>query len=343
MFPMRNLLFICIFLVLFGCSKPSATPAAEITVYTHRHYPADQALFDAFSRESGITVNVLKAKADELIKRLEIEGAESAADVLITVDAGRLVRAKEKGLLQAVQSDTISERIPAAMQDPDSQWFALTKRARVLVYAKDRVDVATLSSYESLMDEQWRGRILVRSSQNIYNQSLLASITHHHGGEAAEAWAKAVVANMARTPKGNDRDQIRAVAAGKGDLAIVNTYYLGLLLNADDPADQALAGHMGVFFPNQGDRGTHINVSGIGVTAHAPNREGAIKLIEFLARKDSQEVFAQSNYEYPVNPQAQAGEFLQSWGEFKSDTVPLTLLGELNTEAGQTFDRAGWR
>jgi iron(III) transport system substrate-binding protein len=315
----------------------------EVNVYTHRHYKADQELFAQFEKETGITVNVVNAKADELMQKMSLEGAQSPADVLITVDAGRLVRAKNKGLLQSASSVFLNKTIPSHLKDADNHWFALTKRARVIVYNPEKVKAKELSSYESLTNKKWKNKILIRSSDNIYNQSLLASIIANNGEEKASEWTKGIVANMARSPKGNDRDQVKAVIAGEGDIAIVNTYYIGKLLNSKNP-DEVLAGKgIKVFFPNQNDRGTHINVSGAGVAKYAPNKENAIKFIEFLASKKSQEVFAKANYEYPVNREVVSSDLLKSWGEFKEDTLSLTKLGENNKKAVIIFDQSSWK
>jgi iron(III) transport system substrate-binding protein len=315
----------------------------EVNVYTHRHYKADQELFAQFEKETGITVNVVNAKADELMQKMSLEGAQSPADVLITVDAGRLVRAKNKGLFQSASSVFLNKTIPSHLKDADNHWFALTKRARVIVYNPEKVKAEELSSYEALTNKKWKNKILIRSSDNIYNQSLLASIIANNGEEKASEWTKGIVANMARSPKGNDRDQVKAVVAGEGDIAIVNTYYIGKLLNSKNP-DEVLAGKgIKVFFPNQNDRGTHINVSGAGVAKYAPNKENAIKFIEFLASKKSQEVFAKANYEYPVNREVVSSDLLKSWGEFKEDTLSLTKLGENNKKAVIIFDQSSWK
>jgi iron(III) transport system substrate-binding protein len=317
--------------------------AKEVTVYTHRHYPSDQGLFAKFEKETGIKVNVVNAKADELIQKMTQEGEQSPADVLITVDAGRLVRAKDKNLLQSIDSELLSNRVPANLRDEDNQWFALTKRARVIAYARDRVTPAQLSTYENLAADTWKSKILVRSSGNIYNQSLMASIIAHNGEEVAKTWAEKVVSNMTRLPKGNDRDQIKAVVAGEGDLAIVNTYYIGKLLNSSDATEVTAGQGVGIFFPNQEGRGTHINISGAGVAKYAPNKENAIKFIEFLASKEAQEVFAKANYEYPVNAEVEPSELLQSWGTFKEDQLSLSELGRNNKKAVILFDEAGWK
>ena len=230
--------------------------AAEINVYTHRHYDSDKILFKRFTDMYGIEVNVIKGSADQLIQRLQSEGKNSPADILLTVDAGRLVRAKNMGLLEAVSSKTLTKNVPEKMRDSENHWFGLSVRARVIAYAKDRVKESQLSTYEDLADPKWKGKIVVRSSNNIYNQSLMASLINENGADNALKWAKSVRKNMARKPRGNDRDQARAVASGVADLAIVNTYYLGLLANSSDKADREVAEKLNIFFPNQNGRGT---------------------------------------------------------------------------------------
>ncbi|MEM9142223.1 MAG: Fe(3+) ABC transporter substrate-binding protein [Bacteroidota bacterium] len=331
--------------VLLSCrnTPKNEEKAPEVNVYTHRHYPPDQELFAQFEKETGIKVNVVNASADELIQKMQLEGPASPADVLITVDAGRLVRAKEKGLLQSIKSPFLDSIVPPHLQDDDQQWFALTKRARVIAYAKDRIAPGQLSTYENLASDSWKNKLLIRSSSNIYNQSLMASLIAHLGEEKAKAWAKKIVGNMARTPKGNDRDQVKAVVAGEGDLAIVNTYYVGRMINSDDPVESKAGEGVGIYFPNQQGRGTHINISGAGVAKHAPNKENAIKFIEFLASGEAQSVFAEANFEYPVNPNVKPAPLLQEWGSFKEDTLPLSQLGTNNKAAVLLFDEIGWQ
>ncbi|WP_435262508.1 Fe(3+) ABC transporter substrate-binding protein [Tenacibaculum sp. nBUS_03] len=345
---MKNILSLIMFVFLFtACKKENKKQEEkkqqEVNVYTHRHYKADQELFAQFENETGIKVNVVNAKADELIQKMTVEGEQSPADVLITVDAGRLVRAKDKGLLQSATSEFLENTIPSHLKDADNNWFALTKRARVMVYNPEKVKVEELSTYEDLTNEKWNKRVLIRSSGNIYNQSLLASIIANIGEEKAEEWAKGIVKNMSRSPKGNDRDQVKAVVAGEGDVAIVNTYYIGKLLNSKDPEEVKAGKGIKIFFPNQEGRGTHINVSGAGIARYAPNKENAIKFIEFLASEKAQQVFAKANYEYPVNTKIKPSDLLASWGTFKEDTLSLTLLGKNNKKAVLTFDRAGWK
>ena len=339
----KILSFIALATVFLAC-KPEAKKEQEqvVNVYTHRHYKADQELFAQFEKETGIKVNVVNAKADELIQKMTVEGEQSPADVLITVDAGRLVRAKDKDLLQSATSEFLNKTIPTHLRDADNQWFALTKRARLIAYNPEKVKAEDLSTYEALTDAQWKNKILIRSSSNIYNQSLLASIIAHEGEEKALQWAEGIVANMARSPKGNDRDQVKAVVAGAGDLAIVNSYYIGKLLTSKNPEEVKAGEGIKIFFPNQEGRGTHINVSGAGVAKYAPHKANAIKFIEFLASKPAQEKFALSNYEYPVNAEVQPSEILASWGTFKEDKLSLSKLGENNKKAVLTFDKARW-
>ena len=332
--------------VLVGAAGAVFAEAArenEVNVYSHRHYDIDLQLYSQFEEQTGIEVNLVEGKADELIERLQREGDASPADLLMTVDAGRLHRAKDAGLLQSVSSDVLAAQVPEHLRDPDGHWFALTKRARVVVYHPDRVTLDELSNYEDLTNPRWAGRILIRSSSNIYNQSLLASMIANHGDTYAREWAAGIVANMARTPKGNDRGQMSAVAAGEGDIAVVNTYYVGLMLNSSDDEQRAVGEQLRVFFPNQDGRGAHINVSGAGVTAAAKNVEGAVRLLEFLTSETAQRVWAHANYEYPVNENVEPAPLLQEWGPLNTDTLGLHRLGENNAAAVRIFDQVGWR
>ncbi|MGL1891599.1 MAG: Fe(3+) ABC transporter substrate-binding protein [Spirochaetaceae bacterium] len=328
---------------LFGKSaKESNTDKNEVNVYTHRHYDIDKQLFEQFTKETGIVVNVVKADADQLIERLKNEGVNSPADILITADAGRLYKAKELDLLSSI-SPSLLKNVPKHLKDSDNKWFALTKRARVFAYNKDKVDPKELSTYSALTDDKWRGRVVIRSSSNLYNQSLLASIIAIDGEEEAKIWAQNMVKNMAREPKGNDRDQMKAIAAGIADVAVVNTYYLGKLLTSSSEEEVKVGKQMGIFFPNQEGRGAHINISGAGLTKHGKNRANAELLIEFLLSVEAQEKFAKGNFEYPVNPNAKVSDLVNSWGKFKEDTINLSLLGENNTAAVKVFDEAGWK
>ncbi len=328
-----------VIIFLQGCSNGQE----EVNVYSGRHYQTDENLFREFTQQTGIKVNLVKANSDQLLNRLEMEGENTPADILITADAGRLIIAKEKGLLQPVNFDNLSDIVPGYLHDKDFYWTGFTKRARVIVYDKERVDPALLNSYESLADSIWEGRVLVRSSQNHYNQTLMASVIAHVGEEKAEQWARKLVANMAQEPKGNDRDQVKAIAAGIGDVAIVNTYYMGLLLNSSNPEEQKVGKQAGIFFPNQQGRGAHINISGAAITAHSSNTANAQKLIEFLLDNKAQEAFTNETYEYPVNKNVEWSPLLTGWGDFKPDTLPLDELGEHLDKSMIIFDQAGWR
>ena len=325
-----------------GALTPSAG-AAEVNIYSSRHYDADRQLYALFTAETGIKINLLQGKSNALVERLKREGKYSPADLLITVDAGNLGRAQAAGLFQAVRSKVLEAAIPARFRESGGHWFGLTMRARVIMYHKDRVKPSELSTYEALADTKWKGRILVRSSNNIYNQSLVASLIAANGFDKTEAWARRLVANMARRPRGGDRDQIRAVGAGEGDIALANTYYLGRLLASHSAKDRELAAKIGVFFPNQKGRGMHVNVSGAGVTKYARNKAGAIKLLEFLVGPQAQKVFAEANFEYPVNPKAARSAIVGSWGTFKADSLNVAVLSKHNAEAVRLMDRAGWR
>ena len=324
-------------------SKDAPKVQAVVNVYTHRHYDADKKLFKLFEAKTGIKVNVKKNGADKLIELLKTEGVNSQADLLITADAGRLYYATELGLLQAVQSTVLDQNVPELFRHKEHMWYALTKRARVIAYSKERVKPSELSTYQALTAPRWRGKINIRSSNNIYNQSLMASLIANDGRESATTWARGIVANFARPPKGNDRDQVKEVALGHGDIAIVNTYYIGKLLNSSNTMEAQAGKSVGVFFPNQETTGTHINISGLGLTKYAPNRANAIKLMEFLTGEAAQEIFASSNYEYPVNTKVKPSALLQSWGAFKEDTLNLEMLGKNNAQAIEVFAAAEWR
>ncbi len=326
--------------VLLGGCAEVADP--EVNVYSSRKEALIKPVLDKFTAATGIKVNLVTGKDDALIERLKAEGAASPADVLITVDAGRLYRAKSYGLTQAVESDALQTAIPAAFRDPENHWFGLSLRARPIMYAKNRVNPNDLQNYASLTDEQWFGKVCIRSSENIYNQSLVASMVASLGTEAVANWAAGLVNNFARKPVGGDRDQIKAVAAGQCDVAVANTYYLFGMLQSGDPEQLAAAEQIGVFWPNQNDRGTHVNVSGIAVTKAAKNKEHAQQLLEFLAQDDTQSWYANVNGEYPVKAGIEAHPLLIKWGGFKKDALNLSKLGELNSEAVKIMDRAGW-
>ncbi|HIP67765.1 MAG TPA: Fe(3+) ABC transporter substrate-binding protein [Chromatiales bacterium] len=318
--------------------------ASEVNVYSGRKEQLIKPLLDRFTAETGIKTNLVTAKADKLLVRLKNEGRNTPADLFITVDAGRLYRSKQADVLAPVNSPLLRQAVPEHLRDPDGKWVGLSQRARVIFYAKDRIGPAKLSTYEDLAGPKWDKSICIRGSSNIYNQSLVASLIAAHGVEATENWAKGLVRNMARPPKGGDRDQIKAAAAGQCDLAIANTYYYGkMLTNKKDPSQMKAAQAMGLFWPNQNRRGVHVNISGAGITKYAKNPENALKLLEFLVSKEAQKWYAEVNFEYPVNPEAEISSLVASWGSFKPDRVNLDVLGKNNAEAVRLMDRAGWK
>jgi iron(III) transport system substrate-binding protein len=339
---MRWILPICLgaVLALTGCSEPETE---EVNVYSARKEALIKPLLDRFTEQTGVKVNLITADADALIARMQAEGEYSPADLLLTVDAGRLYRAEQAGLLAPVRSQTLDDTVPSQYQDPEGRWYGLSVRSRVMVYAPERVEADQLNTYADLADERWRGRVCIRSSSNIYNQSLVASMIAHQGQQATQTWAEGLVANMARSPKGGDRDQIMAVANGVCDVAVVNTYYLGQMLNSDEAEQKAAAESVAVRWPNQDGRGAHVNISGAGVVTTAPNPEQAKALLEFLVTDASQRWYAETNHEYPVKEGVAISDTLKQWGEFKADQLPLVKLGELNAEAVRLMDRAGWQ
>jgi iron(III) transport system substrate-binding protein len=321
----------------------AASDAGEVNVYSARKEALIKPLLDKFEKNTGITVNLITGKADALLQRLKIEGKASPADVFVTVDAGRLQRAKEAGVLQAINSDILNRNIPQNLRDSDNLWFGLSQRARTIFYSKASIKPEQLSSYEDLADAKWKGKICLRSSNNIYNQSLVASMIENIGLQATQNWANKLVSNIAKPPSGGDTDQIKAVAAGVCDITIANTYYFGRIMNSDKDSDKKLVNKVGLFWPNQTNRGVHMNVSGAGVTKHSRHKDNAIKLIEFMSSASSQAWYAAVNSEFPVMKQANTSAPLQSWGEFKADPIALNKLGENNRKAVELMDKAGWK
>ena len=328
---------------LVGIAPIESIIADEVNIYSARQESLIKPLLDRFTQKTGINVNMVTSKGDALLTRLKSEGMNSPADLLLTVDAGRLYRAQEAGVLQAVESFDLNNKIPIHLRSLDGQWYGLSVRARVLVYAKDRVQPSELSSYEALSEPTWKGRVCIRSSSNIYNQSLVAGMIATQGMADTETWLAGLVSNFARPPAGGDRDQIKAVAAGQCDVAIVNSYYLGAMISSSDKTQQDAASKVALFWPNQKGRGTHINISGIGVTRAAKNIESAKQLISFLASDESQQWYADRNNEFPVRDAVQISSTLESWGSFKADTINVTELGRNNAEAIKAMDRAGWK
>lgn len=340
---LRNSL-IASLLVSAALASAGISDAAEVNLYSSRHYDTDEQLYSRFTEETGITVNRIEGDADELIERIRLEGEQSPADVFITVDAGRLWRAEEAGLFAPVESKILNERIPARLRNPEGLWFGFTTRARVIVYDRERVDPALIGTYEDLARPELKGLVCIRSSTNIYNLSLLASLIEYHGMDGASEWATGVVNNFARQPEGNDTNQIEAVAAGQCGVAVANSYYAARILNSDDPARQEIASKIGIIFPNQDDRGAHVNISGAGLVHSAPNRDEAIAFLEYLASDAAQAWLANGNNEYPAVESVKVDNpALDAMGEFKADPVNVSVLGNNQPMAQIIFDEAGWR
>ncbi|MDN3567852.1 extracellular solute-binding protein [Paeniroseomonas aquatica] len=342
--PPRRLLGLAAAALLAWGARPAAA-AGEVNLYSSRHYDSDRALYEAFTKETGIRVRLIEGDADQLIERIRNEGANSPADVFITVDAARLARAANAGVLAPFRSGVIEARIPAGLRDPEGMWFAVSKRARVVMYDRERGAPEGLTRYEDLAEPRFKGQICVRSSSHPYNTSLAASILAADGAERTEAWARGFAANLARPPQGGDRDQFRALPAGQCRLAIANTYYLAAIGASERPEDKALFARIGVIFPNQGegDRGTHVNVSGAGLVKTAPNRAAATRFLEYLTGDSAQATFALGNMEYPAVAAAPLHPALAAMGSFRPEPVDAERT---NTNAGpalQIMQRAGWR
>ncbi|MGB0732864.1 MAG: Fe(3+) ABC transporter substrate-binding protein [Pontibacterium sp.] len=315
----------------------------EVNIYSYRQPFLIQPLLDAFTEETGITTNVLYASKG-IVEKLEREGRNSPADVLLTSDIGALYQATTMNLLQPIESQTLETNIPAQYQDPQNRWFGLTARSRIIYASKDRVKDGEISTYEDLADPKWEGRICTRSGKHTYSLSLIASMIAEHGEEKAGEWLSAVKNNLARKPQGNDRAQVKAVKDGVCDIALGNTYYFGkMLTNQKEPEQIEWAKSVNLVFPNQQERGAHMNVSGAGVTANAPHKEAAIKLIEFLSGEKAQEMYAASNFEFPVRPNTQWSPLLVEYmGEFKADDINLQTIGELRKPASKLVDKVGF-
>ncbi len=339
--------------ILTGCggakqaepTKEPAAPAKEqvVNLYSARNYAVDEQLYAEFTKKTGIKVNVVQGQAEELIERIKREGESTPADLFITVDGGILNNAKERGVLQPMTSPTLDANVPKSLRDKDNHWIGLSTRARVIAYSKERIKPEQLSTYEDLATDKWKGKVLVRSSTSLYNQSLLAALIDANGEEKALAWTQGLVKNLAKKPEGGDRDQIKAIAAGVGDVAIVNTYYYGLMQVSKDAAEVQAAAKVALFFPNQQTTGTHINISGAGLTKHAKNKENAIKLVEYLTGEEAQALFSKENFEFPVNAKAPKPDLLKSWGDFKAQQIDWAKLGANNKKALDLMTRAAWQ
>ena len=328
---------------LLATAPVARAEGGVVNVYTARHYDSDRSVYAAFTKETGIKVNVISAEGASLIERLKAEGRNSPADIYITVDAGNLWRAEADGLFQSIGSKALEERIPARFRDPDGRWFGLAKRGRVIIYNVKNGVPRDLKRYEDLADSKYKGQVCVRSSSNVYNQSLLAAIIAADGEEKSLAWVKGLVANLARTPQANDEAQIKAVADGVCRLAIVNTYYVGKMRMSRDAKEAAQGKRVGIIFPNQADRGTHMNISGAGVLANAPNRSNAVRFLEFMASNQAQRTFAHGNDEYPVVEGLEPPAGLKNERAFKEDQLPAATFGSLNPVAVMIADKGGWK
>ena len=319
-----------------------------LNIYSARHYQTDEALYDNFTKATGIKIQRVDADDASILTRLKTEGAASPADVILLVDAARLWRAEIDGLFQPLKSAALEKRIPAQLRGKDdgsgSQWFGISTRARVVVYAKDRVKRDDVDTYEELADPKNKGKLCTRSGSHPYNLSLFGAMHEHLGAQGTEKWLQGIVANMARAPKGGDTDQIKAVASGECGIALTNTYYLARLMRSDNPEDKAVMAKVGVVFPNQSTWGTHVNIAGAAVARHAKNREAAAKFIEYLASDAAQVYFADGNNEWPAVPGVKlANPALATLGDFKSETIPVSVVGMNQVKIQQMLDRVGYK
>ena len=330
--------------VISALSPPALAQENLLNLYSSRHYQTDEALYANFTKTTGIKLNRIEAGEDPLIERLKNEGTSSPADVLVTVDAGRLWRAEQLGLFQSIDSKVLTARLPDHMRTPNNQWFGFSARARVIIYNRTALKAADVQNYEDLADPKLKGKVCTRSGSHVYNLSLMSALIEHWGEAKAEQWARAVVANFARSPKGGDTDQILAVAAGECGVAISNSYYYVRLLASEKPEDRKAIANIGVVWPNQKSFGTHMNVSGAGVVKYAKNREAAVKYLEYLSSDQAQGYFAEGNNEWPVVKGAPLNnKALASLGSFKMDTLNISALGKNQPLAQKIFDRVGYK
>jgi iron(III) transport system substrate-binding protein len=322
---------------------PAVHAAGEVNVYSYRQEFLIRPFLDAFERETGITVNVVFAK-EGVLERIKAEGENTPADLVLTVDIGRLKAHKDAGVLQPLRSDVLEGRIPAKFRDPDGEWFGLSVRSRVLYVSKERVAPGAIARYEDLAEPAWRGKVCARSGNHPYNVALVASMLAHRGEAATRVWLDGLVANFARPPQGNDRAQVKAIMEGVCDVAIGNNYYMGhMMTNEKQPEQKEWAASARILFPNQEDRGAHVNVSGVGLVKWSKNKDNAIKLIEFLSSDFAQEMYAKVNFEYPVKDGVRWGELNEAWGRFKADDLSVGRIGELSLAAQKLVDEAGWQ
>ena len=326
---------------IWGATAATAATAGEINIYSHRQAFLLQPFLDAFTAQTGIRTNVVYASKG-LAQRLQAEGEASPADVILTVDIARLGEYADLDLLASVDSPVLAANIPANLRARDNRWFAFSTRARLIAVSKDRVAKGAISDIEDLADPKWKGTLCSRKGSHVYNRSLLASVIAANGADAAEAWAEGVVANFARKPQGNDRAQAKAIFEGQCDVAIMNHYYYGKMLFGDKEEQRDWANAIRLVFTNQSNRGTHVNISGGGLAKHSPNRDDAIRFLEFLTSQTAQQLYGEVNFEYPVNPAVTPGGVLSSWGDFKPDDLAIERLAELAPQAQMIIDRTGW-
>jgi iron(III) transport system substrate-binding protein len=325
-------------------SVPALGQENVVNIYSGRHYQTDEALYSGFTKATGIKVNRIEASEDAIIERIRNEGARSPADVMITVDAGRLWRAEQLGLFQPVKSATLESRIPQSFREPGGHWFGFSSRARVIAYSKERVKPGEITTYEQLADPKWKGRVCMRSSTNIYNLSLMGALIDHLGQDKAEQWAKGVRANLAVEPKGGDTDQLKAVAAGQCDVTVSNQYYYARLVRSQKPDEKAVAGKLALVMPNQATWGTHVNISGAGVLKNAPHRDNAVKFLEYLASDAAQRYFADGNNEWPVVKSVKVDNpVLNALGDFRRDALNVAVLGKNQPSSQKIYDRVAWK
>lgn len=326
-----------------GGDQKTAAAAGEVNLYSARHYDADLKLYERFTQETGIRVNRIEGNADQLIARMQTEGANSPADVFVTADAGALWRAQNAGLFQPANSQTLNTRIPENLRAPGGEWYGFSRRARVAAYDAAKVRPEEVATYEQLASPRFRGRLCVRSGDNVYNLSLVGALIEAWGVDKTRTWVEGIVANMARQPEGGDRDQIRAIAAGVCDVALTNSYYYIRMANGDNAADKAVTETVKLAFPSLNGQGSHVNVSGGGVAANAPNRENAVKLLEFLASADSQRLVAEYNNEFPASPDVAAPAPVDAYADFQANPMPVSAYGPRQAEAQSLISAAGWR
>ena len=340
----KSLLLAGVALAALQLASPATAQEKVLNLYTTRHYQTDEALYNNFTRQTGIRINRIEGGEDALFERIRNEGARSPADVFITVDVGRIWRADEAGIYAPVKSKLLDARIPASLRDPDGKWYGFSTRARAIIYSKESVKAGDIRDYEDLADPKWKNSVCIRSSSHPYNLSLIASMIAHHGESKAEEWVRGLKANLARDPKGGDTDQLMAVAAGECRIAVTNTYYIARLMRSAKPNEKAAADKLAVVLPNAANRGTHVNISGGGMLKHAPNKDAAVKFLEYLAGDEAQRYFADGNNEWPAVASVKVtNPAMESFGPLKVDSLNLVKVGQNQPAAQRIADRSGFK